>query len=1170
MADKKVGTKTGKSTQAGRDVYKTEDGENVSEKSTTFKYKGQWINVPSIHNGYQYDNDTLSMMLDAEVIAPTSTHESESDAVKAAVERSKSIAAKFNKGGTPMQRQMEFFEDGGLKDEGGMVDKESGNKVPLGGTRKGVRDDIPANISEGEFIFPEDVTRYIGLDKLMQMRQKAKLGLKKMEAMGQMGNGDEATVEDDLPFDALDLIVLGENDEPMEFANGGFVPSRNYAVGGTSTSNTSVTRTLGAPPNDVMDRPRLPTVTPPNTISPTRSLTPNIERAPRRNVTFKEIMSDALMIYVEYRNEAGDKMVIGHINGVPLTPIPVGYTLYEGDESIDTGNTEIDTVVEEGTKKAAADRAAKDDPKFTVANAEAVNWEELTTKELIAKAEALTGFGRTIASGALSFMGPVGVIGSFLMRHQDKSVAAVISARLASGGISTTEISRLKDVQDILLSSSKKGGILSKVISGVGNLLGVTEEGINSVKAVAATVDNNPNAVVTDTATGKPVVDNKVVKTLTTMPYTKEYLQTAGASNVVPTVFKDVEETGMEAFERELQGFTGEITEPIDVATKGMSSAEYLRNRKLNTGPFDGVQVTSSDPNAIMPTAIDGPFAGFPSAPTPGLTDDDMGLPTNAVPEPVAEQTEAAFTPSTPSYDMFGKPAMNATDRSMRDNFLSSASENANAQFATEQMLKNTEDTSALSKPLPGVDPNYRPVSIQPEFDSYLAPVPPKMTTDVTPTVAKSPFDNAPRYNPNSLQATAERAQGNYVPLSVEQAPVAAVPIQPNPNLQNVDPVEQAPVAAVPIQPNPNLQNVDPVTQQTEEVFANPAGPEDRYAGYVPQTGTGSYDEVPPLMPSVVPTPGLTDDDMGLPTKAVPASKTVAKPTFSETFKVKRNEALKGGPTVFEFDGKSYTTETKVEADAKAKIKADAVKKKANPFSNTGKFTSINPAISNVVNKTDTAVVKEDQSRYGDAGKGNVWAVKPGTNAVTKVKDTSSNKNSGKTATTTTRTTAEIQKDLNAEVGGGKPWTSKASALVKERDAAKANDSSGGGDSGGGGGGGGWSSYSCYVATALNDAGYWSTSKKLKLIKWCIEAKPENKLDTKLWRNGYVVFGKNVIAPKIDNKIIQWLSNGFYCATVQKETNLQSVLGKLFFYIPSYGIGLWKALRGNLVDIERT
>ena len=42
-----------------------------------------------------------------------------------------------------MNRQAELFEDGGLKDEGGMVDKQSGNKVPVGSTREEVRDDIP-------------------------------------------------------------------------------------------------------------------------------------------------------------------------------------------------------------------------------------------------------------------------------------------------------------------------------------------------------------------------------------------------------------------------------------------------------------------------------------------------------------------------------------------------------------------------------------------------------------------------------------------------------------------------------------------------------------------------------------------------------------------------------------------------------------------------------------------------------------------------------------------------------------------------------------------------------------------------------------------------------------------------------------------------------------------
>ena len=118
---------------------------------------------------------------------------------------------------------MSFFGDGGLKDEGGMVDEVSGNEVPSGSTRKEVRDDIPANISEGEFIFPADVVRFIGLEKLMQMRQMAKMGLKEMEAMGQMGNSDEATMPDDLPFGMADLIIVEGEDDSEE---------NNFAVGG--------------------------------------------------------------------------------------------------------------------------------------------------------------------------------------------------------------------------------------------------------------------------------------------------------------------------------------------------------------------------------------------------------------------------------------------------------------------------------------------------------------------------------------------------------------------------------------------------------------------------------------------------------------------------------------------------------------------------------------------------------------------------------------------------------------------------------------------------------------------------------------------------------------------------------------------------------------------------
>ena len=117
-----------------------------------------------------------------------------------------------------MAKQMDMFDEGGLMDEGGTVDPVSGNDVPPGSTQEEVRDDIPAQLSEGEFVFPADVVRYFGLEKLMEMRQEAKMGLQRMEDMGQMGNSEEATIPDNLPFTLDDLEM---EDDAVGMAQGG-------------------------------------------------------------------------------------------------------------------------------------------------------------------------------------------------------------------------------------------------------------------------------------------------------------------------------------------------------------------------------------------------------------------------------------------------------------------------------------------------------------------------------------------------------------------------------------------------------------------------------------------------------------------------------------------------------------------------------------------------------------------------------------------------------------------------------------------------------------------------------------------------------------------------------------------------------------------------------------
>ena len=64
-----------------------------------------------------------------------------------------------------LNKQMDLFNEGGLMDEGNTSDPVSGNETPVGSLNEEVRDDIPAQLSEGEFVLPADVVRFHGLLK---------------------------------------------------------------------------------------------------------------------------------------------------------------------------------------------------------------------------------------------------------------------------------------------------------------------------------------------------------------------------------------------------------------------------------------------------------------------------------------------------------------------------------------------------------------------------------------------------------------------------------------------------------------------------------------------------------------------------------------------------------------------------------------------------------------------------------------------------------------------------------------------------------------------------------------------------------------------------------------------------------------------------------------------
>lgn len=122
--------------------------------------------------------------------------------------------------------------------EGGQViDPVSGNEVPAGSQPEEVRDDVPIMASEGEYVIPADVVRFLGLDKIESLINKAKEGLKDLEAQGRIG-GDK-TDEEELPFDPTSLEAIEEDGagEMQAFAEGGQVEGRSEGMSVRSFKN---------------------------------------------------------------------------------------------------------------------------------------------------------------------------------------------------------------------------------------------------------------------------------------------------------------------------------------------------------------------------------------------------------------------------------------------------------------------------------------------------------------------------------------------------------------------------------------------------------------------------------------------------------------------------------------------------------------------------------------------------------------------------------------------------------------------------------------------------------------------------------------------------------------------------------------------------------------------
>jgi hypothetical protein len=430
-----------------------------------------------------------------------------------------------------MAKQMELFSEGGLRDEGGEVESKSGNQVPSGSLKEEVADDIPVMISEGEFVFPADVVRYIGLNTLMKMRQDAKQGLKMMEKMGQMGNPEEAELPDDIPFGMADLIVVSgemEKEDKEKKAEGGVVGLQQGGFGDLpEDSPLRDPRFVDTFPTDrFRDDDRLagpigdPNFPDGDFVDPRlrepRALPiedeprgggglfddPRFRDQKRREVpTYTEEDEKALtesllgtaygdVVMKRYVGPDGEIMYVPFINGEPQLAIPEGFK--EDSEATSAPTTSVspsrDDRQEDEAERARGDNILAPPQPMTVEKpvlltrpdgTKITNINQMTTDELVNYYESFNSNINRYASalGAL-FFGPVGglIIGS----------AQTINNKYGVNGLSSVEklLSQKKDLtaaQRAKLSKiagelKQKGAGGLSIVRTVTNALGLTEK----------------------------------------------------------------------------------------------------------------------------------------------------------------------------------------------------------------------------------------------------------------------------------------------------------------------------------------------------------------------------------------------------------------------------------------------------------------------------------------------------------------------------------------------------------------------------------------------------------------------------------------------------------------------------------------------------------------------
>jgi len=98
------------------------------------------------------------------------------------------------------------------------VDPVSGNAIPVGATAENVRDDIPVNISQDEYVLPAHVVKYHGLKYIMDLQAEAEMGLMtmKMDGLIQTVGDDYEDTEEKSDGEGFEAAEVSASDTETE------------------------------------------------------------------------------------------------------------------------------------------------------------------------------------------------------------------------------------------------------------------------------------------------------------------------------------------------------------------------------------------------------------------------------------------------------------------------------------------------------------------------------------------------------------------------------------------------------------------------------------------------------------------------------------------------------------------------------------------------------------------------------------------------------------------------------------------------------------------------------------------------------------------------------------------------------------------------------------------